>query len=105
MKNRKNEYEIIKGNFDKLETEIVVFNSSFVRRVIKGTIKRVSRFIDLEFYINVLKKERNYNSAQVHKEVIEKKIKNIEVELKYLLEQKAKRREYILSDVLYSEEL
>ncbi|MGL5202049.1 hypothetical protein [Cetobacterium sp.] len=105
LKNRKNEYEIIKGNFDKLETEIVVFNSSFVRRVIKGTIKRVSRFIDLEFYINVLKKERNYNSAQVHKEVIEKKIKNIEVELKYLLEQKAKRREYILSDVLYSEEL
>lgn len=33
LKNRKKEYEIIKGNFDKLETEIVVFNSSFVRNV------------------------------------------------------------------------
>lgn len=105
LKKRQNEYEVIKDNFYKLEKEIVICNSFFIKRFLKGVMRNISKLIDLEYYVNILKKERNYNSSQVHKEVIEKKIKNIEVELKYLLEQKAKRKEYILSDVIYSEEL
>lgn len=105
LKKRQNEYEVIKENFYKLEKEIVICNSFFIKKLLKRIVRNISKLIDLEYYVNILKKEKNYSSSQVHKEVIEKKMRNIEVELKYLLEQKAKRKEYILSDVVYSEEL
>lgn len=105
LKKRQNEYEVIKENFYKLEKEIVICNSFFIKKLLKRIVRNISKLIDLEYYVNILKKEKNYSSSQVHKEVIEKKMRNIEIELKYLLEQKAKRKEYILSDVVYSEEL
>ena len=105
LKKRQNEYEVIKENFYKLEKEIVICNSFFIKKLLKRIVREISKLIDLEYYVNILKKEKNYSSSQVHKEVIEKKMRNIEIELKYLLEQKAKRKEYILSDVVYSEEL
>lgn len=105
LKKRQNEYEVIKENFYKLEKEIVICNSFFIKKLLKIIVRNISKLIDLEYYVNILKKEKNYSSSQVHKEVIEKKMRTIEIELKYLLEQKAKRKEYILSDVVYSEEL
>lgn len=105
LKKRQNEYEVIKENFYKLEKEIVICNSFFIKKLLKRIVRNISKLIDLEYYVNILKKEKNYSSSQVHKEVIEKKMRTIEIELKYLLEQKAKRKEYILSDVVYSEEL
>ena len=105
LKKRQNEYEVIKENFYKLEKEIVICNSFFIKKLLKRIVRNISKLIDLEYYVNILKKEKNYSSSQVHKEVIEKKMRNIEIELKYLLEQKAKRKEYILIDVVYSEEL
>ncbi|MEG0235850.1 MAG: hypothetical protein RR523_06440 [Cetobacterium sp.] len=105
LKKRQNEYEVIKENFYKLEKEIAICNNFIIKRLLKRVIRNISKLIDLEYYVNILKKERNYNSSQVHKEVIEKKMRSIEVELKYLLEQKSKRKEYIFSDVVYSEEL
>ena len=86
LKKRQNEYEVIKENFYKLEKEIVICNSFFIKKLLKRIVRNISKLIDLEYYVNILKKEKNYSSSQVHKEVIEKKMRNIEVELKYLLE-------------------
>ena len=103
LKKRQNEYEVIKDNFYKLEKEIVICNSFFIKRFLKGVMRNISKLIDFEYYVNILKKKEIIILHKLIKKL--SKIKNIEVELKYLLEQKVKRKEYILSNIIYSEEL
>lgn len=105
LKKRLREHEGIKDSYDKLELEINLCNKSVLKKIVKITIKWGLKFFNMEYYLSILKKEIQYKHIKLHKESVEKKMKNIEEELSYLLGQKSQKKEYVISDVFYSEEL